>query len=140
MEIEHTPPAREETVRSELVRILESAAFRGTRRSQDFLRYVVEHALDGDLDALKERSIGIEVFERPVDYDTGQDSIVRVKANEVRKRLAQYYGQPGAGSQVQIDLPAGSYSPSSGGAMRLRRRPSLRGPGAGCGSPRSPRR
>src|SRR5512140_1527011 len=111
METEHTTPAREVTVRSELIRILESAAFRGTRRSQDFLRYVVEHALDGDLDALKERSIGIEVFERPVDYDTGQDSIVRVKANEVRKRLAQYYGQPGAGSQVQIDLPAGSYSP-----------------------------
>lgn len=111
METEHTTPAREETVRSELVRILDSAAFRGTRRSRDFLRYVVEHALEGDLEALKERSIGIEVFGRPVDYDTGQDSIVRVKANEVRKRLAQYCGQPGAGSQVQIDLPAGSYSP-----------------------------
>ncbi len=111
METEHITAACEEAVRSELVRILSSAAFRGTRRSQDFLRYVVEHALNRDLEALKERSIGIEVFERPADYDTGQDSIVRVKANEVRKRLAQYYREPGACGAVQIELPAGSYSP-----------------------------
>ena len=53
----------------------------------------------------------MEVFDRPADYDTGDDSIVRVKANEVRKRLAQYYGEAGTPQEVQIDLPAGSYAP-----------------------------
>lgn len=103
--------SREEAVRSELARILGSTTFRGSRRSQDFLRFVVEHALAGETEVLKERWIGSEVFDRPSDYDTGQDSIVRVKANEVRKRLAQYYREPGTGSRVQIALPPGSYVP-----------------------------
>jgi hypothetical protein len=104
-------PARRDAVLAELDRILESSAFRGSRRSQEFLRYVVTHALDGRPEYLKERAIGAEVFDRPADYDTGGDSIVRVKASEVRKRLAQYYVEAGAGPGVQIDLPAGSYAP-----------------------------
>ena len=81
------------------------------KRSQDFLRYVVTCALEGKTELLKERTIGVEVFERPADYETGEDSIVRVKANEVRKRLAQYYQDAGPGQEVQIELPAGSYMP-----------------------------
>ncbi len=56
---------------------------------------------------VKERTIGIEVFHRPPNYDTAQDNIVRVTANEVRKRLAQYYGKGGA--DVIITLPLGAY-------------------------------
>jgi hypothetical protein len=100
-----------EPVLRELERILESAAFRGSKRCQRFLRYVVEEALAGRLDSLKERSLGIEVFERSPAYDTSEDAIVRVKANEVRKRLAQYYVEAGQSSKVRIELPAGSYSP-----------------------------
>jgi len=103
--------ARRQAVRSELERILAGAEFRGSKRSQDFLRYVVTCALQGKTELLKERTIGVEVFDRPADYETGEDSIVRVKANEVRKRLAQYYQEAGAGPQVQIELPAGSYMP-----------------------------
>ncbi len=102
---------RRQAIQAELERILASSMFRGTRRSQEFLRYVVASALEGKTDGLKERTIGMEVFDRPADYDTGDDSIVRVKANEVRKRLAQYYGEAGAPAEVQIDLPAGSYAP-----------------------------
>lgn len=102
---------QKELVLAELERVLSSAAFRGSRRSQEFLRYVVRNALEEKTELLKERTIGVEVFDRPVDYDTGDDSIVRVKANEVRRRLAQYYGEPGTGQEVQIDLPAGSYVP-----------------------------
>ncbi len=98
-------------IRAELDRILAAPAFRGTRRSQEFLRYIVGHALEGHCEALKERTIGIEVFERDADYDTGDDSIVRVKANEVRKRLAQHYQEAGRPPEVQIELPAGSYVP-----------------------------
>jgi hypothetical protein len=67
--------------------------------------------LDGRTEFLKERSVGAAVFERAPDYDTGADSIVRVKASELRKRLAQYYQDSGADSVVQIHLPSGSYSP-----------------------------
>ncbi len=71
---------------------------------------MVERAQAGDLDVLKERSIGVELFGRSPDYDTGKDSIVRVAANEVRKRLADYYktNEPGT---ARIELPVGSYVP-----------------------------
>jgi len=103
--------ARRRAVEAELERILASAAFRGTKRSQDFLRYVVRCALEGKTELLKERTIGVEIFDRPVDYETGEDSIVRVKANEVRRRLAQYYKEAGRATEVQIEIPAGSYVP-----------------------------
>ncbi len=98
-------------LRLHLEQILESTAFRGSRRSKDFLRYIVAHALDGQFDQLKERTIGIEVFQRMASYDTGEDSIVRVSANDVRKRLLQFYSESGADSQYRIDLPAGAYIP-----------------------------
>ncbi len=96
-------------VRTHLDRILESAAFRGSRRCQEFLRYVVEHTLDGRQEQLKERLIGVEVFQRPPSYDPSEDSIVRVNANDVRKRLAQYYKHSAEG--MRIELPPGSYVP-----------------------------
>jgi hypothetical protein len=102
---------RHEAVLAELERILASAAFRNARRSQELLRYVVINALEGRADSLKERTIGASVFQRPPDYDTGDDSIVRVKASELRKRLAQYYQETGPAHAVRIDLPAGSYLP-----------------------------
>ncbi len=98
-------------VRSHLQEVLSSDAFMGGNRAQHFLQRIVEHALAGELDCLRERMLGVEMFGRPIDYDTGNDAVVRVKASEVRKRLAQYYqslpGQP----IVQIELPAGSYAP-----------------------------
>jgi hypothetical protein len=103
--------AQKDTVRVELDRILAGSNFRGSKRSQEFLRYIVTHALEGNSDLLKERIIGIQVFERDADYATGDDSIVRVKANEVRKRLAQHYQESGAAVELQIELPPGSYSP-----------------------------
>lgn len=104
-----TPEAIRE-VREELARILESAAFKTSRRSCHFLEYVVGRALEGSDEDLKERSIGVAVFDRKPDYDTGGDATVRVAANEVRKRLAQYHGESPAG-KVRIDLPPGSYHP-----------------------------
>src|ERR1700738_5412484 len=74
-------------VRRQLDKILTSPAFMGSKRTQDFLRLVVEHTLDGELGSLKERMIGAEMFGRPVSYDTGSDSVVRVRASEARKKL-----------------------------------------------------
>lgn len=101
----------ESTIREELTRVLSGHEFRSSKRSQDFLRYVVEHTLDGHSETLKERTIGIEVFGRPVSYDPSEDATVRVKAGEVRKRLGMYYAAEGLHNPVRIDLPAGTYIP-----------------------------
>src|ERR1700691_3576237 len=85
------PKDQRELILHELELILESHLFRSSKRCQQFLRYSVQHVLDGELHHLKERLIGIAVFERPSSYDTGEDSIVRVTAKEVRSRLTQYY-------------------------------------------------
>jgi hypothetical protein len=101
----------EEQVREELSRALASHEFRSSKRSQDFLRYVVENTLQGHGDMLKERTIGIEVFGRPTSYDPSDDATVRVKAGEVRKRLSIYYSDQGSHNPVRIELPSGTYVP-----------------------------
>lgn len=99
-----------EVVLAELATLLGSAPFRTSKRCSDFLRHVVEHTLNGQVDNLKERSIGIELFHLPPDFDTGQHAIVRVTANEVRKRLAQHYhSESSVPHAVRIELPPGSY-------------------------------
>ena len=98
-------------VRSALESVISSDAFAPSKRCQDFLRLVVEHALAGELDSLSERMIGAEMFRRPIDYDTSNDAVVRVRATEVRKRLAQYYREAAQTPVVRIDLQPGSYVP-----------------------------
>jgi hypothetical protein len=98
-------------VRKHLAEVTEGAAFKGSHRSAQFLRYVVEQAIEGHLDSLKERVIGVELFGRSPAYDTSEDAIVRVTASDVRKRLLQHYGQYGATSGLRITLPPGSYVP-----------------------------
>lgn len=98
-------------VKSELDSILAAPAFSHSNRCKRFLSYVVRETLSGNLDQLKERIIGIKVFDRAYDYDTGDDSIVRVTANEVRKRISQFYQESSQAHRIQIELPRGSYVP-----------------------------
>ncbi len=100
----------EDEIRSHLDQILASSAFSGSRRAQEFLSHVVEHALSGDFNGIKERILGIRIFGREASYDTGYDSIVRVTASDVRKRLLRYY-KTSASSALRIELRSGSYIP-----------------------------
>ncbi len=104
-------PEQSAAVRMHLKEVLSSDAFLGGLRAQHFLQLVVEHALAGELDCLRERMLGVEMFGRPIDYDTGNDAVVRVKASEVRRRLLQYYQSLSTPPAVQIEVPAGSYAP-----------------------------
>ncbi len=94
----------------QLERILAHPSFKHSRRYPNLFRYVVEQTLIGE-GHLKERRLGIEVFGRDPDYDTNDDPVVRITAGEIRKRIAQYYHQPGHESELRIDLPPGSYVP-----------------------------
>lgn len=100
-----------EEYRAHLKEILDSPIFKASRRSLEFLTYIVEKSLAGHFEELKERSIGVEVFGRSTSYDTGADAIVRVTASDVRRRLLQYYAEARAHSEIRIELPAGSYIP-----------------------------
>jgi hypothetical protein len=113
---DHSPLASQDypdakAVLSELDRILTSRFFKDATRGRQFLEYVVRYKLEGHSDPIKERTIGIEVFHRPAGYQTGDDSVVRVQASEVRRRLEQFYQSEGLDATVRIELPLGSYSP-----------------------------
>jgi hypothetical protein len=98
-------------IRSELEKILASESFRASERCQTFLRYVVEAACCNPPVELKERTLGVTIWNRPPDYDTGTDAIVRVKASEIRRRLAQYNLSADPMRAVTITLEPGSYVP-----------------------------
>ena len=97
-------------IHEHLERVLASTAFRGSRRSQDFLRHVVDLTLKGEVDRLKERILGIEIFHRDNEYDTSEDAIVRVSANDVRRRLLLFYAEQ-PHEKLRIRLQTGSYVP-----------------------------
>ncbi|MFZ0340574.1 MAG: hypothetical protein WAL45_21295 [Terracidiphilus sp.] len=86
-----------------------SPHFCNSKRYPTLLQYIVENTLAGKLDSLKERTLGVEVFDRPPMYDTNTDTVVRYTAGEVRKRLLLYYSEHASVSGIRISLPAGSY-------------------------------
>jgi hypothetical protein len=100
-----------EAIREHLEKMVQDPAFRTSKRSVQFLRYVVEKTLAGAEDQIKERTIGVEVFGRDPSYDTNVDHVVRTAAIELRKRLAIYYGDEQHKSELRIQLVPGSYIP-----------------------------
>ena len=89
--------------------ILASSVFMSSKQCQLLFRYIVDFSLTRQDELLRERVIGATVFGRAPDYDTGNDPIVRARAAEVRKRLAQYYVDRQDKTAVQISIPKGSY-------------------------------
>src|ERR1700678_3647520 len=98
-------------IQEQVGRLLADSHFSQSRRFPSFLRYVVDKTLAGQEDALKERTLGVEIFGRRAAYDTASYPIVRVTAAEIRKRIAQYYQEPGHEFEIRVSLPAGSYVP-----------------------------
>jgi len=116
MALERNDPApsisdQNNLVRQCLERILQSPHFRASSRSKQFLSFVVGKKLEGREDEIKERTIGIELFDRIADFETSGDSIVRVNATDVRRRLGQYYQSSPNTDPIQIVLPPGTYVP-----------------------------
>jgi len=96
-------------VTEELAHVLASESFRNSKQAEKLLRYLVTHSLDEDDEGLRERAIGEKVFGREPKYDSNSDSIVRVWANHLRKRLAQYYLAEGLNSGLRFTIRPGSY-------------------------------
>jgi TolB-like protein/lipoprotein NlpI len=107
MESTQSPSA--EDIQVELQRVLASAPFANSNRSQRFLRYIVENSLNNHDELLKEFSIAMDVFERNDSYDPSVDATVRVEAGRLRSRLRDYYADAGRNDPVVIDVPKGGY-------------------------------
>ncbi len=97
--------------REELRRVLESKYFANSPKKTRFLEFVSEQAFLGNGEKLNEYLIGVEVYDRGVDFSPQKDPIVRVQAHEIRRLLNKYYEEDGRGGLLHLDLPSGHYVP-----------------------------
>jgi len=100
-----------ESQRAELRVVLGSKEFTRAPTLANLLLYLCERLFAGEANQIKEYSVGVEVFKRGASFDQDADSIVRVEANRLRKRLAEYYAGEGATHRLQITIPVGQYVP-----------------------------
>jgi hypothetical protein len=100
-----------ERKQEQLNRILESPRFVTAPGLQNFLRYVAEKAVRGEVDQIKEYAIAVDVLGKTHDFDPRIDTLVRTQANRLRTRLRQYYENEGAADEVIVELPRGHYVP-----------------------------
>lgn len=101
-----------DAVREALEKIIASEAFRHSKRLSGFLRFVVEKTLAGEAGALKEYTIGVDVFDKETSFDPRTSTTVRVEARRLRTQLELYYEKQGRNEPVRIRVPKGSYVPS----------------------------
>jgi serine/threonine-protein kinase len=107
-----SPRVDSREVREHLDKVLASSSFAGAPRVRQFLRFVVEETLEGRAGELKESVVAVHVFGRRSDFDSHNDSVVRVQATHLRKRLREYYRTEGLGDGMAIELPPGAYVPT----------------------------
>jgi Malectin domain len=100
-----------EAERAEVDDILSSGVFGRTNNHVRLLSFVCEKYFEGAIDEIKEYSIAVHALGRPESFDPQVDTIVRVTAHALRKRLEDYYRGAGAGHAVHICLPSGHYVP-----------------------------
>jgi hypothetical protein len=92
-------------------RVASSVKLRRSRRLQRLLLFTTEWALLHPQDTLHEQEIGAAVFERSNEYDTSEDTIVRVHMFQLRKRLKEYFETEGTSEPMMLDIPRGAYTP-----------------------------
>ena len=97
--------------REEFARILADGVLAKSPRLYKFFCFICERYFAGRADEIKEYSIALEALGRPVDFDPKKDSIVRVEAHRLRKRLEDYYGGIAADHTIQVIIPCGQYRP-----------------------------
>jgi Malectin domain len=100
-----------ENEKLELESLLASGIFNRAPNLAHLLRYVCERHFEGAADQIKEYNIAVEALGRPPDFDQKRDSIVRVEAHRLRKRLKEFYEAEGTGHPVKIEIPPGQYVP-----------------------------
>jgi hypothetical protein len=118
VELEALPPmafanpvigTKQEEEWQELQAVLQSGILDKAPNLKHFLEYVAQQYFSGSTEQVKEYSIAIQALHRQAQFDPQSDTIVRVTAHTLRKKLEQYYATEGADHPIQIRLPAGKY-------------------------------
>src|SRR5580700_3106735 len=97
--------------KSEVTLLLASGIFNRAPNLVQILSYICSKHFEGAPEEIKEYNIAVEALGRPADFDQKRDSIVRVEAHRLRKRLREYYENEGAAHSIQIEIPPGQYAP-----------------------------
>lgn len=75
------------------------------------LRYLVEESLSGKEKNIKGYNIGVDVYNKPKDFDPEIDPIVRIHAGRLRRMLKIYSLEAGKNDRIRIEIPKGKYIP-----------------------------
>lgn len=101
-----------EVERNELNWLLNSGALGRSHNLTQMLKFICEKHFQGESDQITEHSVAVEALGRRSDFDPQTDTIVRVTAHTLRKRLQEIYQGDGASRPVHIVIPPGQYAPS----------------------------
>jgi hypothetical protein len=91
--------------------VFQSQTFARSDRLKNLLRFVCEAEIEGRHDDLNEYVIGIEALGRPQGYSPSEDSSVRSRAYELRRKLEKFYATEATDTPCRIEIPKGSYVP-----------------------------
>src|SRR5713101_5904239 len=89
--------------KSELDAVLSSGILDRAPTLAQFLTYICSKHFAGTTEKIKEYNIAVQALGRPPDFDQKKDSIVRVEAHKLRRRLHEYYQAEGADHEIRIE-------------------------------------
>jgi hypothetical protein len=101
-----------EVEKEELNWLLTSGVLGRSNHLARMLTFICEKHFKDQDDQVKEYTIAVEALGRRSDFDPQTDTIVRVTAHSLRKRLQEIYQNGGADRPVHILIPPGHYVPS----------------------------
>jgi hypothetical protein len=92
-------------------RVWNSTTLRRSTKLRDLLLYLCHRSWLENAVELREQEIGVDVFQRPANYDSAQDTLVRVQASQLRKRLERYFNEEGRDEPLVLEIAKGTYEP-----------------------------
>jgi len=93
----------------EMQAVLQSGILDKAPNLLNLLNFLAERHFSRSIDQIKEYSIAVQALHRTQQFDPLTDTIVRVSAHTLRKKLEQYYATEGTQHPIQIRLPVGKY-------------------------------
>jgi TolB-like protein len=98
-------------IKIQVQKIVRDPVFENSTILKNFLQYIVEESLRGNSNKLKEYTIAINVLNKPSDFNTQENGIVRIHAARLRRILDVYYKDHGVIDFIKISIPKGTYIP-----------------------------
>jgi hypothetical protein len=97
---------------AELEWLLNSGVLGRSHNLAQMLKFICEKHFEGQASQITEHALAVEALGRRDDFNPQVDTIVRVTAHQLRKRLQEIYAGPGVSRKVEIHIPGGQYAPS----------------------------